>query len=124
MTNIHLSQRAKDHLVRLKGKTGIKHWNVLCRWAFCISLAEPSVPPFAKIPADSNVEMSWQVFGGPYQQIYHALLKERCKKDGLGTSEKVLSEQFRLHLHRGIGYFFADKTVKDISTLLSKTISC
>jgi len=122
MTNIHLSQEAKDHLVRLKSKTGIKHWNVLCRWAFCISLAEPSVPPSAKIPADSNVEMTWQVFGGPYQHIYHALLKARCQKDRLGTSENVLYEQFRLHLHRGIGYLFADKAVMNISALLSKIV--
>lgn len=61
---IRLSQQGKDQLIKLKRYTGIEHWNVLCRWAFCLSLSEPSVPPNAKIPADSNVEMTWKVFGG------------------------------------------------------------
>jgi DNA sulfur modification protein DndE len=78
--HIRLSQQAKDQLLRLKRKTGIQHWNVLCRWAFCISLAEPGVPPPAKIPADSSVEMTWKVFGGVYSDIYLALLKQRCQQ--------------------------------------------
>lgn len=41
---IKLSSQAKDRLGRLKGKTGIKNWNVLCRWAFCYSLGEYSMP--------------------------------------------------------------------------------
>jgi DNA sulfur modification protein DndE len=53
--HIRLSKQAREQLIRLKRHTGIEHWNVLCRWAFCRSLAEPSVPPPAKIPADSNV---------------------------------------------------------------------
>jgi len=63
--HIRLSQQAKDQLIKLKRVTGIEHWNVLCRWALCVSLAESSIPPAAKIPSDSNVEMSWKVFGGP-----------------------------------------------------------
>ena len=37
---VRVSQQAKDQLSRLKGKTGIKNWNVLCRWALCYSLSE------------------------------------------------------------------------------------
>jgi DNA sulfur modification protein DndE len=123
LEHIRLSQQAKEQLIRLKAKTGIKQWNILCRWAFCLSLAEPSMPPSVKILADSNVEMSWKVFGGQYHNIYYALLKERCKRDGLDVSEEVLAEQFRLHLHRGIGYLFADKSIKDISSLIGKALS-
>jgi hypothetical protein len=25
-------------LIRLKTRTGITQWNILCRWAFCLSL--------------------------------------------------------------------------------------
>lgn len=114
---IHLTQQAKDHLIRLKSKTGIKNWNTLCRWAFCLSLAEPSIPPATNIPDKySNVEMDWKTFGGTYQEIYYALLKERCKKDGFDISEDMLSDQFRLHLHRGIGYLFGNQVIKDISS--------
>lgn len=42
--HVRVSQQAKDHLVRLKRITGIKNWNVLCRWALCVSLAEESTP--------------------------------------------------------------------------------
>ena len=117
--HIRLSQQAKDQLIKLKRVTGIEHWNELCRWAFCVSLAEPSVPPTAKIPADSNVEMSWKVFGGRYADLYTALMKERCVRDGLGTDSDVLAQQFRLHLHRGIAYLAGNKDLRKIDDLVS-----
>ncbi|MFO0760867.1 MAG: DNA sulfur modification protein DndE [Byssovorax sp.] len=117
LDRIQLSQQAKDQLLKLKRTTGIKHWNVLCRWAFCTSLAEPSAPPPAKIPADSNVEMTFKVFGGTEHELYLALLKARCHKDGLATDDETLSTQLRLHLHRGIGYLFADRRIQRISDL-------
>lgn len=115
--HIRVSQQAREQLIRLKRHTGIDHWNVLCRWAFCRSLAEPSVPPPAKHPADSNVEMSWRVFGGRHSDIYLALLKERCLRDGLGVDNDVLAIQFRLHLHRGIAYLANDRSVRSVAAL-------
>lgn len=120
--HIRLSQQAKDQLVKLKRVTGIEHWNVLCRWAFCLSLSEQSVPPTAKIPADSNVEMSWKIFGGRYADLYMALLKERCVRDGLGTDMETLAQQFRLHLHRGIAYLAANKDLRKIDDLISLAV--
>lgn len=120
LDRIQLSQTARDQLIKLKRTTGIKHWNVLCRWAFCTSLAEPAPPPAAKIPADSNVEMTFKVFGGPQHEIYLALLKARCRRDGLGTDDETLTSQFRLHLHRGIGYLFADRRIQRIGDLFRR----
>jgi DNA sulfur modification protein DndE len=117
--HIRLSQQAKDQLLKLKRVTGIEHWNVLCRWAFCVSLAEKTKPSPSKIPTDSNVEMSWRVFGGRHADLYHALLKERCLRDGLTTDPDVLATQFRLHLHRGISYLFANRTLRRIDDLVS-----
>lgn len=119
--HIRVSKQAREQLIRLKKHTGIEHWNILCRWAFCRSLQEPSVPAPAKIPADSNVEMSWKVFGGRYSDLYMALLKERCLQDGFGTDEETVSMQFRLHLHRGIAYLATDKGVRDIAHLIALT---
>lgn len=116
--HIHLSQQAKDQLTKIKRGTGIQNWNTLCRWAFCLSLSEPGVPPPTKIPADSSVDMTWKVFGGSFPDIYLAILKERCRRDQLETTDEVLAAQFRLHLHRGIGYLAADKNLKSIQALL------
>ena len=35
---IRLSGQAREQMIRLKTRTGIPHWNVLCRSAFCLSL--------------------------------------------------------------------------------------
>ena len=115
-----LSNQAKDQLIRLKTRTGIEHWNILCRWAFCLSLREPTPPTPIEHPADSNVEMTWQTFGGEYHELYLALLKERCELDGLDSSdEATLSQQFRLHLHRGISHLATPNRVRSIHDLVS-----
>jgi DNA sulfur modification protein DndE len=112
--HIRLSRTARDQLITLKRRTGIDHWNVLCRWAFCRSLAEDAPPPAARLPADSNVEMTWKVFAGPCSDELWALLRQRCHHDGLPLDDDTLATQFRLHLHRGIGYLVGDPRVTGI----------
>jgi DNA sulfur modification protein DndE len=123
LKQIRLSSQAKDQLIRLKSRTGIGQWNILCRWAFCLSLRQPTPPTPIEVPADSNVEMSWHVFGGEAHELYLALLTERCQRDGLGTSEEVLARQFRLHLHRGIGYLAAPHAVRSIADLVRLAVA-
>jgi DNA sulfur modification protein DndE len=118
--HIRLSQQAKEQLIKLKRVTGIMNWNVLCRWAFCTSLAEPTPPHSIRIPADSSVEMTWKTFGGEHAEVYEALLQARCLRDGLELTNEVLAEQFRLHLHRGVGYLFADKKMRDVADLFRR----
>lgn len=120
--HIRISQQAKEQLIKLKRVTGVQQWNVLCRWALCVSLAERSVPPAVKIPADSNVEMTWKVFGGRYSDVYLVLLKERCILDGHGTDPETLIQQLRLHLHRGIAYLSANRSLKAVDNLIAVTI--
>jgi DNA sulfur modification protein DndE len=118
VNNIKLSQTAKDQLVKLKRLTKIEQWNILCRWAFCRSLAETAPPSLVPIPADSNLEMTWRVFGGDIADILILALKQRCHEDGLGTEPETLSLQFRLHLHRGIGYLAGDPSLRKIENLV------
>lgn len=117
--HIRLSRTARDQLVTLKRRTKIEHWNVLCRWAFCRSLAEDTPPPTAKIPADSNLEMTWKVFAGTHGDELWALLRQRCHAEGLPLDEDTLTTQFRLHLHRGIGYLVGDPQVTNVAGLAS-----
>jgi len=119
---IKLSQTAKDQLTKLKRLTKIDQWNILCRWAFCRSLAEPTIPSPVPIPTDSNVEMTWRVFGGDIADILLLALKQRCHNDGLGTDKETLATQFRLHLHRGIGYLAGDPNIKKIEDLIAVAI--
>ena len=93
---IRLSNMAKDKLARLKGKTGIQNWNILCRWAFCYSIYEGTVPTDINIDSDSNVEMSWLTFAGEYHEIYEELIRVRCLKDGLGDDPDTLLRYFIL----------------------------
>ena len=116
---IKLCQTAKDQLIKLKRLTKIDQWNILCRWALCRSLAEPSIPSPVPIPTDSNVEMSWRVFGGEMSDILLIALKQRCHNDGLGTNKETLATQLRLHLHRGIGYLAGDPNLKKIEDLIA-----
>ncbi len=117
---VKLSERAKNQLVVLKRKTGISNWNVLCRWSFCISLKELSIPPEEKkLKLNSSVEMTWKVFAGKNADLYSALLIQRCKQDGFKLSEKNLNEQFKLHLHRGIAYLANNSNVSNIADMLA-----
>ncbi|NES25809.1 MAG: DNA sulfur modification protein DndE [Symploca sp. SIO3E6] len=116
---IKLSQSAKEQLTKLKRYTKIDQWNILCRWAFCCSLAEPTSPSPVPIPADSNVELTWRTFGGDIADILLIALKQRCHNDGLGCEPETLATQFRLHLHRGIGYLAGDPNIKKIEDLIS-----
>ena len=100
---VRISEKAKRQLISVRQKTGIEHWNVLCRWAFCLSLADDTPPSPTKIPLNSNVEMTWRTFGGEYHELYLALLKYRCYAENKTTKEEDLARQFKLHLHRGIG---------------------
>jgi DNA sulfur modification protein DndE len=120
LEHIRLSTQARDQLIRLKRATGIKNWNVLCRWALCLSMADKAPPIDKEINTDSSVEMSWKVFGGEYQGIYLALLRQRCKQDGLEPSPETLARQLKLHLHRGITILAGDRTLRSIAGLFAK----
>jgi len=122
IVHVRLSQQAKDQLSKLKRTTGITNWNILCRWAFCLSLADLTPPSPIRGAAENAIEMDWKVFGGSYQEVYLAALKQRCHMDGLGTSDEVLAAQLRLHLHRGIGRLAADRDIKSISDLIARAV--
>ena len=106
---VRVSHEGRDKLILLKRHTGIGNWNVLCRWALCRSLSEPTPPGLMASSGTSTVEMSWAVFAGNLGDVFLALLRQRCHEDGLPTEDATVAEQFRLHLHRGIFYLAADR---------------
>ena len=119
--NVRISEKAKIQLITLKRRTGIQNWNVLCRWAICLSLREPTPPPFENIIADSSVEMTWRTFTGGLENLYMALLISNAKKDGISLEKAELNNYFKLHLHRGISYLNGS-TSDSIDELLGNLI--
>lgn len=122
MKQVRLSQKAKEQLSRLKGKTGIKNWNILCRWALCYSLSEKTIPTDVPIVADSNLEMSWFTFGGEYYELYEALIKAWCIKMNLPTDDDTVVKCFRLNLERGIAHLGGTGFIKSIDDLANLSI--
>ena len=116
---VRISKTAEDQLIKLKRNTKIKQWNVLCRWALCRSLAEPSVPSPVPIKTDSKVEIAWSVFGGEIADLLLISLKQRCYQDGLAEDNETLKQQFTLHLHRGIGYLAGDNQIEHMEDLVA-----
>jgi DNA sulfur modification protein DndE len=99
--NIRVSQKGKEALQRLKNRTGIENWNVLCRWAICTSLAMDTAPKPWTPQEESNIEMDWKTFAGEQSSIITALIYQSAEKNRENNPENI-SGFFRSHLERGI----------------------
>ena len=118
---VKVSEKAKIQLITLKRRTGIENWNILCRWAFCLSLKEKNPLPNENIVTDSAIEMTWKTFTGGDEELYFALLLQRAKVDNVPLDRQSINHYFKLHLHRGISYLNSHKT-DYISSLLDIAI--
>jgi DNA sulfur modification protein DndE len=119
---VRLSERAKQQLITLKRNTGIENWNVLCRWAFCLSMKESTKPPAEGQSNVSSVEMHWKTFAGHEEDAYRAILLARMSQDfGTFTAMQV-GTQFRLHLHRGISRL-AGLKIRSIADLVEQALA-
>jgi len=105
---VRISPAAKEQLVTLKRRTGLKHWNELGRWALCRSLAEPTRPPDVPVTTEHGLEIEWRTFAGRLADLYIDLLCQRCLADGIQPTTRTVRRQLTLHLHRGIGYLVGD----------------
>jgi len=120
--SITISDKARNQLISIKKRLGFQNWNIPCRWAFCLSLAEKSIPPEEDIPSDSPLEMTWKTFGGKNADLYLGLLRQRAKNDGISLNLEDELNYFRLHLHRGISYLNNPKELANISRLLNLSV--
>jgi DNA sulfur modification protein DndE len=92
------SSRVQKNLGIMKSRIGLTP-NISLRFAFCISLKDPSIPN----PDEYNQEGSKlepAVLFGEHESIYMALMLNRLKKDGLDP-ELYLQKMTRAHLNRG-----------------------
>lgn len=96
---LRFSVEADTWLKVLKTRTGMTP-NLLCRAAFCLSLAEPGLPPDMAGEPESQREINRYTLLGEYDVLFEALLRQRMATDGLVDAE--IDDQFRRHMHRGI----------------------
>ena len=99
---VRLSESAKRRLTNLKRLTGIDQWNILSRWALCLSLSEGSIPPAQDNESMSSIEMTWKVFAGRHSDAYLAVVLNEYNEAKESGFELTESEFVRLHIERGI----------------------
>ena len=115
--HVRVSAKAKDILIKIKRRTGLEHWNEICRIALCRSLANPA-PPMIEKTGESAINIDWKVFAGDAQEELSSIVIYRAQKDGVNSSNKeILSEYFRAHLERGISTLHNTKGLQDLFVL-------
>jgi len=110
VNTIVTTSQGRDQLMRMKRIMGISQWNIIMRWAVCLSLREYSMPPVykAKNQGDESTEtersvtVEWSIFAGKSSEMFISALKLRYIEDCVDDSMFTESEYFHRHLHRGL----------------------
>lgn len=101
---VRLSSAARQQLITLKRRTGIEHYNVICRHALCASLANKSPVPREKMQFSNGLEIDWRTFAGEAEATYLNLLIMRTLADEGAASAEAVRNTLTAHLHRGLSY--------------------
>ena len=107
----------KNTLNRLKQLTGIETWNVLCRWAFCLSIKQENLPREIEENLD-GLEIDYEVFVGKNKDIYTQLLINNLLKYKIEINKQNLSKYLYAHINRGVNILYTNK-MKNIDSLLN-----
>ena len=105
----------KHTLNRLKQLTGIETWNVLCRWAFCLSIKQENLAREIEENLD-GLEIDYEVFVGKNKDIYTQLLINNLLKYKIEINKRNLSKYLYAHINRGVNIMYSNK-LKNINPL-------
>ena len=119
---VRVSRRGRDQLVKIRRVTGIENWNAICRWAFCASLREPSVPPIVDKEGENAVELTWRTFAGDHSEVFIAAHTIRFESDKRHGDKSEAGENFRRHLYRGLNFLDARLEVVDGHELIASLL--
>jgi DNA sulfur modification protein DndE len=88
-----------------------------------MSLNDPTIPNPADYPPDSDRIIDRHVLTGPWDKLFVALIKERCKQDGLPVNDEAVAEQFKAHVNRGVLLLYKRvKSLNDLALLMPRDI--
>jgi|TARA_B100001540_G_scaffold280715_1_gene270270 DNA sulfur modification protein DndE len=119
-TNIDIlrtSMNVKNSLTRIKSITGISNWNILCRWAFCLSVKQTSLPREVEEKLD-GIEIDYDTLVGKNKSIYTQLLINNLVSHKEEINKKNLTKYLNAHVNRGVNIIYTNK-LKDISGLMA-----
>jgi DNA sulfur modification protein DndE len=117
--HVRISAKGKDILIRIKKRTGLVHWNELCRIAYCRSLTNPTLPVINRITSNTALDIEWRTFAGSYHDALSSLTILRAHRDGIDINNKDdLASYFRAHIERGIASLQNIRTLSDITVNL------
>lgn len=120
---IRITKQGRDQLSKLRKQTGVEHWNALCRWAFCVSLREPTRPPAITDKFEGGVEMTWKVFSGDQSELFAALTRLRARQDGFALTAEGVGTCLRAHIHRGLAYLASGKDARNLTDITKRWLS-
>lgn len=113
--HVRVSAKGKEILIKIKRRTGLEHWNEICRIALCRSLANPTPPPKADKLGESSIDMDWKTFSGPINDYLTCLTIYKAKIDDVDLLKKeAISDYVRSHIERGI---ISLQNIKDFNSL-------
>ena len=118
---LRTSSNVKSSLTRIKTITGISNWNIICRWAFCLSLKQTSLPREVEEKLD-GVEIDYDTLVGKNKSIYTQLLINNLVTHNVALDKKNLTKYLYAHVNRGVNIIYTNK-LKDISELMAFTNS-
>ena len=104
---VKISAAGKQQLSTLKRRTGIEHYNVICRHALCLSLANESPAPAENMQFSGGLEIDWRTFAGEADSTILNILIVRAIKEDRDVDATSVRQILTLHLHRGLSYLAA-----------------
>jgi len=116
---LRTSASVRNSLTRIKTITGIPNWNIICRWAFCLSLKQTSLPREVDEKLD-GIEIDYDTLVGKNKSIYTQLLINNLISHKVEIDKKNLTKYLYAHVNRGVNIIYTNK-IKDISGLMSLT---
>ena len=116
---LRTSVNVGNSLTRIKTITGIPNWNIICRWAFCLSLKQTSLPREVDEKLD-GIEIDYDTLVGKNKSIYTQLLINNLISHKVEIDKKNLTKYLYAHVNRGVNIIYTNK-LKDISGLMNLT---
>ncbi len=105
---VRISAAGKQQLSTLKRRSGIEHYNVICRHALCASLANPTGVPAETIQYSGGIEIDWKVFASDVDATLTNVLIARALDELGESSTPAVRGLLQAHLHRGLAYLISD----------------